>query len=172
MLWINPLSLATSSSLTRLFFHSSTINSIVWQPWCLLSADKKSQKIFWEYDVSCDARVFSKTLLRAGSTVTGLNNALFISTSELLVRGVIFFHSEWYLQWEIALLHMTEGGAATISVETLSSLGVMPSTPGHFLTFISLNTSWTWVTSAVAALRTSINWRRLTPRLTILSNLN
>ena len=128
----------------------------------------KVQRQLWRKNLLID-------IIGAGSTVTCLNNGFFISPSELLVRGVIFFHSEWYLHCDIALLHMTEGGAAIISAENLSSLGVMSSTLGDSFTFISFHTSSTWVntdTSAVVALGTSINWRHVTPRLTILSNLN
>ena len=50
--------------------------------------------MFWKYDVNCDARIFSKTLLRARRTVTGLNN-VFPYHHQSLGRGVIWpFHAK------------------------------------------------------------------------------
>ena len=136
--------LMTTLTVTQVDSTVLPVSFFDWTPSDSRFCPLESGREYWTC-VSCDARIFSKTLLRAGRVVTGLNKVFSISPLELWRRGVIwpFFHSEGYLRWYMTLLNMMESGAAIISAETLSSLGVMPSWPGDLLTFISFNTCWT-----------------------------
>ena len=91
MPWINPWSLWQRARLYHDFSSTPPQDARVkfdsYDVFYKLTRNHK--KMFSKYDVSCDARIFLETLLRAAKKFTVLNNVFSISPSELLGRGVI-----------------------------------------------------------------------------------